>query len=663
MKKFTSPFVTVVTVLLLITIELRGQCSFTGLAPEYCRNAAAVGLTANIAGGNFYGPGIVGSAFYPNLAGAGTHTITYGICTNSYQVSSGTYSFLTVGGTNVSLSDDQVSGSLPLGFSFEFFCTTYTNFAISSNGFITFNVPSTDNGCCDGQNIPSSTTPNNLIAFAWEDLNPSTGGTITYTTIGSQPNRIMVMTFSNVPHYNGGGNVTAQVQLYEGSNRIEIHTMDMQTNSDPHTMGIENSGGSAAFTPPGRNASGSWSASNDMYQFIPINNCVTSQTTTVDGTSLTVAGDNTVCLHSSITLTASGTTTYSWNVGGSSSVMTDSPVMTTTYIVTGLAPGTLGCVYSTPHKVTVLSTPVSASSSNQLLCVGSTATLTASGASTYTWSQGPNTTITTVNPVTTTSYTLWGTSTAGCTDQYVITQNVNTNTLTMPADTAICIGDQVSRAAQGASTFTWNWNGGSSPFQSILISPSLNTTYSLSATDQFGCLHQGVTSVSVNPLPNVTVTTPKTKVCRGERVIFTAAGANTYSWNSPVSGSSNTGSVIPTVDLPLTVSVTGTDSNGCKDGATQTIQVDKCVGLEEFSAATLVEVYPNPSTGVYIIKLKEGTTKINAEIYNVTGALIYSKVFDQSVSSFDISNEASGLYFLNLYQEGRGIQIVRLVKD
>ena len=108
--------------------------------------------------------------------------------------------------------------------------------------------------------------PNNLIAFAWEDLNPSAGGTVQYFTKGIAPNRILVVDFISVPHFSGSP-VTSQIILYESSNAIEIHTTSMPTNSDPHTMGIENADGTIAFPVPGRNADGGWSAFNDFVRF------------------------------------------------------------------------------------------------------------------------------------------------------------------------------------------------------------------------------------------------------------------------------------------------------------------------------------------------------------------------------------------------------------
>lgn len=185
----------------------------------------------------------------------------------------GTFSPVDISGsaTNVSLGDDQVSGDLPLGFDFNFYGNDYSTFRISSNGFITFNA-STASGCCSGQNIPNGSNPNNLIALAWEDLDPGNGGqpainVIRYSTEGAAPNRILIVEYFNVDHFPSGTNVTSQAHLYEGSNLIEIHTTTQPAGGN-HTQGVENIDGTEAVATPGRNRQ-AWTATNDYVAFIP----------------------------------------------------------------------------------------------------------------------------------------------------------------------------------------------------------------------------------------------------------------------------------------------------------------------------------------------------------------------------------------------------------
>ncbi|HIA37882.1 MAG TPA: T9SS type B sorting domain-containing protein [Flavobacteriales bacterium] len=185
---------------------------------------------------------------------------------NAYIVNQSPYAPISGSGTSVSLGDDAMSPNLSIGFDFYFFCSYYDMFYISSNGFISFSSGS--NGCCSGQVIPNAGMPNNLIAYAWEDLSPQLG-TVEYFTTGASPNRILVVNFIDIPHYGGGNLITAQILLYESTNVIEIHTLNMPSDGGAHTMGIENSNGTMAFAVMGRNSS-NWSASNECMKFTPL---------------------------------------------------------------------------------------------------------------------------------------------------------------------------------------------------------------------------------------------------------------------------------------------------------------------------------------------------------------------------------------------------------
>ncbi|CAA6830390.1 MAG: internalin, putative [uncultured Aureispira sp.] len=216
------------------------------------------------------------------------------------------------GGTTVSLSDDALSAAQPIGFSFNFWGTNYTDFFISSNGFISFTAGSS-NGCCSGQSLPSTSTPNNLIAFSWDDLDPGNGGQpavnlIRHQTVGIAPNRILVMEFFNVNHYPSGNNVTSQVHLIEATGCIEIHTTTQPDGSGGHTMGIEDAGGNNAVVVAGRNRA-AWTATNEGITFCPIPTGFSSNYSYSWSPSLGLSSTNTATTSASPALTTTYTCT------------------------------------------------------------------------------------------------------------------------------------------------------------------------------------------------------------------------------------------------------------------------------------------------------------------------------------------------------------------
>ncbi len=196
-----------------------------------------------------------------------------GSSNRSYLVSSIPYAPLTGSATTVSLTDDQMSTAKPIGFTFNFFGQNYTNFYICSNGFITFSSGMPAN-VVYGEPLPGYGLPNNLIALAWNDLNPQTAGSaISYFTTGSAPNRKLVITYSTYHYLSVTLPFIVQAILYEGTNVIDIQTTTISDASsfDPSattTQGVENASGSIGVPVPGRN-SAVFSASHDAYRFTP----------------------------------------------------------------------------------------------------------------------------------------------------------------------------------------------------------------------------------------------------------------------------------------------------------------------------------------------------------------------------------------------------------
>jgi hypothetical protein len=156
-------------------------------------------------------------------------------------------------GTFIGLGDDQVSGAVPLGFNFDFYGIPYSQAYVSSNGFLTFNSDS-DDGCCNGQFLPSNNSdPSNLIAGFWDDLNLPQGN-IRYQTTGTAGSQQLVVGFYDVQHYFNGPPVTFEMILFEGSNNIELqygNAPNDAPNIDENetvTIGITNNNSTDALT-------------------------------------------------------------------------------------------------------------------------------------------------------------------------------------------------------------------------------------------------------------------------------------------------------------------------------------------------------------------------------------------------------------------------------
>lgn len=156
----------------------------------------------------------------------------------------------------VFLNDDDFSSPIPLGFNFDFWGNSYSDFYINSNGYVSFGSGST---IYTNEPIPSPSNPNNLIALFWADLLPSIDyfypyGNISYFTSVINGQTCMVVQFNMIPYccmgyYNS--TITGQIIMCPDGTII-INCIDCQESiyGGVATSGIENADGSeGAFNP------------------------------------------------------------------------------------------------------------------------------------------------------------------------------------------------------------------------------------------------------------------------------------------------------------------------------------------------------------------------------------------------------------------------------
>jgi hypothetical protein len=218
-------------------------------------------------------------------------------------------------------------------------------------------------------------------------------------------------------------------------------------------------------------------------------NVLPSPTITVNNASFCVTG--------TVVLNASGAATYSWNIGPTTSSVSVSPTATTVYSVTG----TMGsCSTVKTATVTVFSMP-STQVNSSTICVGDPVMLFAGGATTYTWNNGLNGPNIVVSPNSSTVYIVTGIN-GLCSSTAAANVVVNAlPSLTITADTLICIGNTVTLNAYGAANYTWM--PGNLTGSTVVDSPTIATTYSLNAVDANGCSGTTTFSVNVNPCAGI----------------------------------------------------------------------------------------------------------------------------------------------------------------
>ena len=283
--------------------------------------------------------------------------------TTSYSVSSTTYSTLPyVGGSNAfaTSSDDVWSDSISIGFNFCYFGNTYSKLLVGSNGEITFDLTRA--------NLPESwvTTavlpnliqhPGNTICGAYRDYDPFPGGVVRTYTTGVAPCRAFVAYWSSVTLFSCATPVSSfQIILYEGTNQIAVNiqnsTACMSWNNGRGLIGIQNANATTVVAPPTRNTLTAWTAINESWRFFP---------------------------------TAAPSYSVNWSGPGgfTATGLTATPCPTTTGTYTATLNYCNGFRTSTV-QVAVANPTVNISTTSSTVCPPGSATLTGSGATSYT---------------------------------------------------------------------------------------------------------------------------------------------------------------------------------------------------------------------------------------------------------------------------------------
>jgi gliding motility-associated-like protein len=317
--------------------------------------------------------------------------------------------------------------------------------------------------------------------------------------------------------------------------------------------------------------------------------------------------DQSICSGTSVTVSGSGAMSYSWNNGVSNGVPF-TPVGDVTIICTGTDLN--GCVNSDEVVITVNPNPSVNAGNDQAVCAGSSITLAGSGANSYSWNNAVSDNVSFV-PMSTTAYTVVGTTAAGCTgtDQVVVTVN-SLPTVNSGLDQVVCEGATVTLVGSGATTYSWN----NDVSNGISFIPSVGTTtYTVTGTS-LGCIDTDQVVVTVNPNPVVSFIADQTIGCTPLTVNFTntSLNATNCSW-SFTNGSTQVG--CNSVEVTF-------EQGGCFDVTLTTTSSGGCVGA--FTAFDMIcaeeppiaSFSPNPQEiGMFDPLVNFNNTSIGAETY------------------------------------------------
>ena len=301
------------------------------------------------------------------------------------------------------------------------------------------------------------------------------------------------------------------------------------------------------------------------------------------------AGGSPVSFSSVASATASsGTINYQWESSTISSSAGFSPV----FGATGATyfPGTLGqttyyrraanttsnnTAYSNVITMTVLQPPPVSISGPTAVCMGQSATLTATGGTSYAWSQGfgggasivisPTTMIAIVN------VTCFPVNNCTVSTTYSLAVNPTPNFVPQVVNFSVCVGETntLSAMSPGSGIVSYTWQPGNLTGNQVTVAALSTTVYTVTGTTPANCSNTATVSFIVHPLPTITIVPETNPVCTAKQTSLVAGGALSYTW-MPGGSTDFSLSVAPTSQVVYTV--TGSDSH-CTSVATLTLGV------------------------------------------------------------------------------------------
>jgi hypothetical protein len=352
-----------------------------------------------------------------------------------------------------------------------------------------------------------------------------------------------------------------------------------------------------------------------------------------------------ICPNETATLTLSGASTYTWTDNSNNTTYTVSPTANTTYSVMGSDAN--GCIGNSVITITAHASPtLSISPSSSVICSGTSALLNASGALTYSWTNGPSAATYSISPAANTTYTVEGTDNNNCKSIGIITVSVNiTPTISIATiSNTICAGQSATLTASGASTYTWLPSGSVSANE--IVMPNSSNTYSLIGSDN-GCIGNANIVMTVNQLPSVSASTSNTLMCVGENVILTAnSSATSYTWSNGATTMSITISPTTTTIYSITV-----NDGPCSASASITQIVSLCTSLIEIGGDNTLNIYPNPFNDSFAIKWDSNfsnSKETQVTIYDILGKTICTEITSENKINVNSKAWSNGTYFIRI---------------
>ncbi len=392
-----------------------------------------------------------------------------------------------------------------------------------------------------------------------------------------------------------------------------------------------------------------------------VNGCTGSSQYTISvmpSPTVQVSGSTaSVCPNQTVAVTATGNgSLFIWSDGFFGANHNVQALSTTVFTVTNTF--TNSCYAQATYTLNVKPAPVMSIAGNTIVCEATTVSLTATGADTYTWSNGPTTNTNSLVPSATTTLVLVGELLNGCKDSISqIIKLVNTPTVTIAGMDTICDGQPVTLTASANGTVSYGWNSGQNT-QSITVMPNGTFTYNVVAYNG-ACTGTASHEVYVKLIPAIDFDINAPALCPNSApVTFTANPSNGNYSGVGVSGNT----FDPSIGAGIySITYTVTFSNGCDASKTNTLEVMTCTGINSIAENNELKLFPNPVVSDATIQSYKTISSVS--VYDFTGKLVKIIETHTLQETIDMTGFAKGLYTITVFLQDHSQKTFKLVKE
>lgn len=231
--------------------------------------------------------------------------------------------------------------------------------------------------------------------------------------------------------------------------------------------------------------------------------------------------------------------------------------------------------------------------------------------------------------------------------------------------TNLCQGSGATITAYGGTQYHWD-NGATT--SSINITAVVTKTYTVKVANG-PCFKDTSFTVNVDTMPTFTFR-GNTHLCQGQSTTLYAynpkAKGYKYLWNTgDTTDSLVTGPLYTSQTYYVSISENG--GGGCSiDSAEITVNVYDCAGVETYTDALQIKVFPDPVDSRLLLQSSLPFEKSNILIItDMMGRKVYSEsigTLEANQLEINVSSLAPGIYFLQL-QTNKGTIVAKFIKE